>query len=137
MKRAPERSGSVVTDVRGSWAAEWILPVARAGFMEVFPNHTFQPEAIVRRGDLAAAVSRMLRVIAAAKPQLAARLRAARGTFTDVPPGHLSYPAASVAVEGGVMAPLEDGSFQLARPVSGVEALAAIRKLQELDGTPR
>ena len=137
VKRAPERGGSVVTDVRDSWAAEWILPVTRAGFMEVFPNHTFQPNAVVRRGDLAAAVSRMLRAIAAGKPQLAARLQGARGKFTDVPPGHLSYPAASVAVEGGVMAPLEDGSFQLTRPVSGAEALAAIRKLQELDGTPR
>lgn len=137
VKRAPERGGSVVTDVRGNWAAEWILPVTRAGFMDVFPNHTFQPEANVRRGDLAAAVSRMLNVIAAGNPQLAARLRNARRKFTDVPLGHLSYPAASVAVEGGVMAPLEDGSFQLARPATGVEALTAIQKLQALADTRR
>lgn len=137
VKRGPERGAAVVTDVRGSWAAEWILPVTRAGFMEVFPNHTFQPDAGVRRGDLAAAVSRMLNVIAAGKPQLASRLRNARRTFTDLPAGHLSYPAASVAVEAGVMSPLEDGSFQLARPVTGVEALATIQKLQELAGSRR
>ena len=33
----------LMTDVRGHWAQRWILDVARAGVMEVFPNHTFQP----------------------------------------------------------------------------------------------
>ncbi len=137
VRRAPERGAAVMTDLRGNWAAEWILPVTRAGFMDVFPNHTFQPDAIVRRSDLASAVRRILNVIATGKPQLAARLRNARRTFADLPAGHLSYSAASVAVEAGVMAPLEDGSFQLARPVTGAEALAALGKLRELDGTAR
>ena len=35
--------------MRGNWAAPWIMAVARAGLMEVYPNHTFQPNAIVRR----------------------------------------------------------------------------------------
>jgi hypothetical protein len=42
-----------------------------------------------------------------------------------------------MAVEAGVMSPLEDGSFQLTRPVTGVEALAAIAKLRELAGAGR
>ncbi len=100
--------------------------------MEVYPNHTFQPAAIVRRGDLAEAASRVLSLIAAEKPALASSWRSANRQFTDVPPAHLSYPAASVAVEAGVMQALEDGSFQLSRLVTGAEAVAAVKKLEDL-----
>ena len=99
LKRARGSNAIVITDTRGSWAAPWILQTARAGIMEVYPNHTFQPNAVVRRGELAQAASQALSLIAAANPRLAASLRNARGRFPDVPPGHLSYHAASVAVE--------------------------------------
>ena len=132
IRRARRRTAVVMTDTRGSWAAPWILAVARAGIMEVYPNHTFQPGAIVRRGDLAAAASQTLNLIAAENPRLGAAWRNARRRFPDVSPGHLSYPAAALAVEAGVMAPLEDGTFQLTRPITGAEALAAVGKLEAL-----
>jgi tetratricopeptide (TPR) repeat protein len=136
-QRAPRRNAVVITDTRGSWAVPWILSVTRAGVMEVYANHTFQPAAVVRRGDLAEAASRVLSLIAAEKPALASTWRGARRQFADVPPAHLSYPAASVTVEAGVMEPLPDGSFQLSRPVSGSEAVAAVRKLEELAESAR
>jgi tetratricopeptide (TPR) repeat protein len=131
-KRAPRKNAVVITDTRGSWAIPWIMSVTRVGVMEVYPNHTFQPGAIVRRGDLAEAASRVLSLIAAEKPALASSWRSAKRQFADVPPAHLNYPAASVAVEAGVMQPLEDGSFQLSRLVTGAEAVAAVRKLEDL-----
>jgi tetratricopeptide (TPR) repeat protein len=137
VRRARRATAGVMTDTRGNWAAPWILSVSRAGLMEAYPNHTFQPNALVRRADLAEAVTRALALVAAGNPSLAASWRNARGRFPDVPPGHLSYPAASVAVQSGVMTATADGSFQLARPVTGVEALAAVRKLEELSGRKR
>jgi tetratricopeptide (TPR) repeat protein len=132
LKRAGRRSAVVVTDTRGNWAAPWILNVTRAGLMEVYPNYTFQPDAVVRRADLAAAASRALTLIAADQPKLGAAWRGARRQFPDVPPGHLSLPAISLAVEAGVMRPMPDGSFQLTQPVTGAEAIAAVTRLQEL-----
>ena len=134
LKSAPRPNAVVITDMRGNWAAPWIMAVARAGLMEVYPNHTFQPNAIVRRDDLAQAASTALALLAASNPKVAASIRNARGRFPDVPQGHLSYQAASVAVESGVMDATADGTFQLSRPVSGPEALAAIAKLEELSG---
>jgi hypothetical protein len=132
LKRAPRGNAAVITDTRGNWAAPWILSVTRAGVMEAYPNHTFQPNAIVRRGDLAMASSRVLSIVAAENPALANPWRNARRQFPDLSQGHLSYPAASLAVEAGVMTTLEDGSFQLSRPVTGAEAMAAVKKLEEL-----
>jgi tetratricopeptide (TPR) repeat protein len=132
LKRARRRTAVVMTDTRGHWAAPWILLVTRAGVMEPFPNHAFQPGTTIRRGDLAAAASRALALIAAEKPRLAAGWRNPSRRFTDLPPGHLSYPAAALAVEAGVMEAIPDGSFQLTRPVTGQEATAAARALKSL-----
>jgi hypothetical protein len=137
LKRAPRTNAVVITDTRSSWAAPWILSVTRAGLMEVYPNHTFQPGVFVRRGDLAVAASQALTLIAASNPKLAASLRSARGKFPDVPPTHLRYNAASIAVQSGVMSVTGEGTFELSRPISGAEAIAAINRLEELGGLKR
>lgn len=135
IRTAPPRE-VVVTDVQGHWAEPWITQVARAGAIEPFANHAFQPRALVRRGDLATAVSRLVALMAATNPPLRAHLTA-RPTIADMPPGHLNYPAASVAVASGVM-PLVDGDrFQVSRPVSGAEALDVIGRLRTLAGAAR
>ena len=135
--KAPTRAPAIMNDTRGHWAASWILPVARAGFMEVYPNHTFQPGSTVRRGELASAVSRILAVIGASNPRLAAAWSSARPRFADLPPANRYYPAASVAVAAGVIAPLENDTFQWTRAVSGQEAIAAIDRLAALADTRR
>lgn len=137
LKRARSRPAVIMTDTRGNWAAPWIMSVTRAGVMEPFANHAFQPNALVRRLDLAQAASRVLALIAAEKPRVGARWRNARRRFPDLPPGHLSHPAASVAVEAGVMAAVEDGAFQPSRLVTGAEAVKAVRKLRDLDESSR
>jgi tetratricopeptide (TPR) repeat protein len=128
---APQRPPVVMTDVRGHWANAWIQAVTRARVMDAFPNHTFQPEAIVRRGDFAQAVSRLLTIAAARRPDLASTWRAARPSFTDVAPGHLAYPAAAMAVASGVMS-APDGAFELARPISGQDAIDALARLHAI-----
>lgn len=132
LKRARGRNAAVITDARTSWAAPWILSVVRAGVMEAYPNHTFQPDAIVRRADLAQAASRALSLIAAENPKLAASWRNAKRQFPDLSPGHLVYPAAALSVEAGVMKTVENGSFDQTRPVTGAEAVAAVSALEDL-----
>jgi hypothetical protein len=132
LRRARGSNAVLTTDTRSSWAAPWIMAVTRAGVMEPFANHTFQPNATVRRGDLASAASRVLTLIGAEKPKLAVRWRDPRPRFTDLSPAHLSYPAAARSVSAGVMAPLEGQTFQLSRPVTGAEALDTVSKLEAL-----
>jgi tetratricopeptide (TPR) repeat protein len=122
----------VVTDGRGNWAAPWIQSVTRAGVMEPFPNHTFQPTTVVSRGDLAQTVSRVLSLIAAEKPRLAAKWREPRPKFADIGPAHPMYPAAARAVSSGVMAAADGDTFRLTRPATGTEARDAVSKLEAL-----
>ena len=121
----------VITDTAGHWAGNWIMQVARAGVMDPFENHTFQPGLVVRRGDLATAVRRILTMAAVTNAALRTRL-GERPAIADMPPSHLVYPAASAAVAAGVM-PLVDGTrFEVNRPVTGAEAVDVINRLQAL-----
>jgi hypothetical protein len=133
---AQPREAVVVTDVRNTWATEWIMMVARAGVMEPFANHTFQPGTLVRRTDLAQVVSRLLPRVPAVTPATLEGWRTSRLRFADLSTGHLAYPAASMAVSAGVMTMGADNAFQPSRPVTGAEASDAIAKVQALAGLP-
>lgn len=126
------RDAVVITDTRNHWATPWILAVARSGVIEVYPNHTFQPRGAVRRGDLAAAVGRLLTLVAQSHPAVARGWQNVRRRIADVGPGHLSYPAVSAAVASGVLPLLEGETFQLNRAVGGAEAIAAIDRIEAL-----
>ena len=121
----------VVTDTRGHWAADWIGPVARAGIMDPFANHTFQPRTRVRRGDLATAVSRLLALVAARDSEVRARLDQ-RPAIADLTPGHTQYRAVAAAVASGVMPLMAGDRFQVGQPVSGAEAVEAIDRVRAL-----
>ena len=127
---AQSREGVVVTDLRSHWAGTWIMAVVRAGAMEVFDNHTFQPREVVERAQLAETVARLLADLA---PQERIRQwRAAAVRFSDVPNGHLAYEAASVAVASGVLDRSADESFQPSRRVTGAEAAQAVERLRAM-----
>ena len=134
VQAAPVRDVSVLTDLRGNWAERYIGPVARAGIVEAFPNHTYQPRSLLRRVDLAQATSRLLMQIASAQPSRGQAWIGARARFSDMNAGHLAYPAASMAVAAGVMQPTADGAFQPTRVVTGAEASAAIERIRALAG---
>lgn len=133
---ARRSDAALITDVRNNWAATWILSVARAGILEPFANHAFQPRAIVRRTDLAQAVARILALarIAARNPGRAQAWESARLTFSDLSASHLAYPAASIAVASGVMTVVGGNSFQPFKAVTGEEAIDAMANIQSLAG---
>lgn len=127
---APQKQ-VVITDAAGHWANAWITRVASTGVMDPFENHTFQPGLVIRRGDLATAVRRVVTMAATTDPALRARI-AAQPRIADMPTTHLVYPAAAVAVASGVL-PLVDGDrFEVNREVTGAEAVSAVERLQAL-----
>ena len=132
LARATRTAALVVTDIRSNWAASWILQVVQAGVMDVYPNHTFQPGAVVRRSDLAQAASQLLTLAAAGRPEEAAKWRAVRPRLDDVPAGHVAYRAIALCVGAGVMRLDEAGRFWPGRPASGADLTALLAQLKPL-----
>lgn len=136
LARAPRTIPVVATDLRGHWAATWIVTVTQAGIMDVFANHTFQPSATVRRADLAQAVSALVALASAPNPDQLSRWQSARPSFADLGPSNLLYPPAALAVAAGAMSAV-GGRFDPTRAATGAEALAAITRVEQLVGRGR
>jgi len=64
-------------------------------------------------------------------PALQARFTG-RPAVADMSPSHLNYPAVAAAVSSGVLPLADGGRFNIERPVSGAEAIAAIDRLRAL-----
>lgn len=126
LERLPAREPRVATDISGSWARSHILRALSLEIMDVYPNHTFQPGALVRRGDLAAAVGRVLELLGVpARPAPALR---------DVSPANLLYPGVARTVAAGLMDVTPDGAFEAWRLVAGKDAVAVVEALARLVG---
>jgi len=128
---APKKNVGVATDLRNHWAAPWILPLTQAGVMDVLPNHTFQPNGTVRRGDLAQVVAQLL---ALARPVDLPRWRAARPRLVDLNASNVFFTAASLAVASGAMSAQEGDRFAATRPATGPELIAAVARIEQLAG---
>jgi tetratricopeptide (TPR) repeat protein len=126
LSRAPAGTAKVAVDISGSWARDHILRVLSYDIMSVYPNHTFQPAATVRRGELALAVQRIL--------DLLRYPTAAAPAFSDMSRSNLHHYAASRVVAAGLMDTTPEGAFQAWRPVSGREASDVIENLARLAG---
>lgn len=126
LRRAGPGEPTVAVDIAGSWAREPIATVLALDVMEVYPNHTFQPWATIRRVDLARAAARTLD-----------RLRwprAAAPAPSDMPGSHLDYDAVDRVLGAGVMTLGPDGAFEPWRAVSGREAIDVVDAVARLVG---
>jgi Flp pilus assembly protein TadD len=124
LARLPPSEPRLAVDISGSWARDSIARVVGLGVMEVYPNHTFQPRATVRRADLARASSRVL-----------GRLgwRGGAGPApADMRPSHLDHAAVRRVVAAGLMGLEPGGEFEPWRPVSGREATEVVEALSRL-----
>jgi len=132
LEKAPRRPVTVATDVRSHWASPWIAIVTRAGVMDVYPNHTFQPAATVKRSDLAQIMASLVALAGTVRPVDLARWRAARPTFADLPATNVFYRAAALAVASGALATDRDNRFEPARLATGAELTAAVDRIDEI-----
>jgi tetratricopeptide (TPR) repeat protein len=126
LSRVPGGAAPVAVDISGSWAREHILRLLSLGIMTVYPNHTFQPAATVRRGELALAVQRVLDL-----------LRHPAGpapVFSDMSRSNLHHYAAARVVAAGLMDLTPEGAFQAWRPVTGREANDVVENLVRVVG---
>jgi len=113
------------------------MSTARAGVMEPYENHTFQPRNPVTRSDLAHAVARMLKIISAGRPALLKDWQSRQQKMADVGVSNLHYADASLSVAAGILPLADGGLFELSRPVSGAEAVDAIGRIERVFSTPQ
>ena len=122
----PVTAGEVASDLSRTWARPQVLRALDLGLMDVYPNHTFQPSGVVRRGELAVVAARVL--------DLAGWGRSNAAAPRDMSPSHLQYSSVVRVLGAGVMQNAASGAFEPWRIVSGAEAKAVVDALARLSG---
>jgi Tfp pilus assembly protein PilF len=130
---APGPAGPVApTDIASHWARNAIELVMRLNLMDAYPDGKFRPDEPVTRAGLATTLEQVLSVITN-DPALKTRHLGQQSPFPDVRSDHFAFNAAVVVTTRGLMeAERPSGAFRLLNPVSGPEALLAMRKLAEV-----
>jgi tetratricopeptide (TPR) repeat protein len=126
LARLTPRQPEVAVDISGSWARDHVLRALSLGLIDLYPNHTFQPGAAVRRGDLASAVARVL--------DLLNWQSGSAPTLVDMSRSNYFYAPAARVVAAGLMDVTPGNAFEPWRPVSGREATDVIDGLARLIG---
>lgn len=127
LRRAGGGQPRVAVDIQASWARDQVTRVLALGIMDVYPNHTFQPHAIVRRVDLARAAARILDIV---------RWPAAVGPSpSDMSRAHLDFGVVERALSAGLMGLTPAGAFEPWRPVSGRDTIEVVDALARLSGS--
>ena len=122
--------GSVIaTDINDSWARGFILQLLSTDILEVLPNHTFQPKALVRRVDLATALSAALASIDPMGFDSVRQRARVKTIFSDLLRENIYYDAAAIVVRLGLITPGDKGKFEPQRFVSGQEGTSAVEAL--------
>lgn len=123
----------IAIDLERSWAASLIQTAVGAGYLRLFPDHTFKPRGLVSRGELAESLAAVfgkfdpeaLRTAAADSSRLELR---------DVPPDHRYREAVAVTAQLGLLRVSDAGMFRPLAFASGAEAVRAVTTLRDLLG---
>ena len=116
------RTGVIITDIDDSWAEVYIRELVEWGVMQVFQNHGFSPDLVVKRQMFAEIAYRVLELLDAVDGTPRARLG-------DVASEHYLYDEIGVVVGQGILQLGPRNRFGILDPLSGAEAVAAIQKL--------
>lgn len=101
--------------------------------LENDPRGNFKPNEVISRGEFAIIIEDVLIKVTGEK-DIAARYVNAKSLFPDVPADMPYFKAIIAVTSKGIMEAknIKTGEFAPLKPVSGVEALLAIRKLKEV-----
>lgn len=124
-----EGASVIATDISANWAATFIRHVLAVGILEVYANHTFQPQGFVRRLELADALARAIERLAPDAYRDAMDSPGREQSFPDLAASNPRFEAAALAVSLGLVRVSESGDFEPQGFVSGAEAVSAVAAL--------
>jgi tetratricopeptide (TPR) repeat protein len=113
----------IVTDIDASWARSEIQTVVDLGLMDTFANHTFDPLALVPRGDFATALARLIQILGL-PPVTSAPI-----PTPDVAETNTQYSDIQLVLGRSLMTLQDSGEFGVSDDVSGKDAIQAVERL--------
>ena len=125
---------AAITDMEGHWAKNFALDLQkyRIRGLEPTPDHKFNPNVAITRGEYAFFIEDILIAISGDRELATKHIGATTSRFPDVNVGSPYYNAICNAVDKNVMDANLVGEFRMLDPVSGPDALLIIRSIKDM-----
>jgi tetratricopeptide (TPR) repeat protein len=124
---------AIASDIKGHWAENFIVDAVGVGIrgLQVQPDGKFLPNQSLTRAEFAFLLEDALMIVLADK-SLATKYIGAPARFNDVAASSPYSNAIGNMVDKNILRGEPDGTFGALKPVSGADALLAIRTIKEL-----
>jgi Tfp pilus assembly protein PilF len=119
-----------LSDIADHWAKSYILKATGYRLMEPLPDHTFQPDEEITRGELAVTIDQIF--TAFSKPLTAVPTPDYSPSFSDVPLENIYYRAVMRTSRAGIIIQISDSEFGLGKSISGKEVIEILAKVKEM-----
>lgn len=113
----------IIVDISTSWAAKFIIKVAAVPLMDIYDNHTFEPNRVVTRAEMAETFFRLINFLKEKGKKLIPLIPPNKIQISDIPEENLYYLPAVQMVAYQLMELSAQKRFLPDSPVSGIEAL--------------
>lgn len=123
-----------IVDMDGHWAKNFAIDLQkyRIRGLEPTPDHKFNPNQAITRGEYAFFIEDILIAISGERDMATKHIGASTSRFPDVNVGSPYYNAICNAVDKNVMDAALNGEFRALDPVSGPDALLIIRAIKDM-----
>ncbi|MFO7866128.1 MAG: tetratricopeptide repeat protein [Candidatus Aminicenantes bacterium] len=116
----------ILIDISTSWATEFILQTTALGLLDIYPNHTFQPEKIVTRAQMAEILFRLVRYLKEQGHTFVQQVSPQNIEIADVSSDNFYYHPIIMMISYDFMSLSRGQRFHPDRPVTGNEAIRLI-----------
>jgi len=117
----PTTKPPIIIDISTSWAAKFILQISALSILDIYPNHTFQPNKIISRAEMAETTNRLLNHLEQQGHRFIQQIPPGNIKISDVSPDNYYYNPILMMISYDLMSLAPGKTFNPDRPVSGRE----------------
>jgi len=122
----PQGKPAIIIDIATSWASRFILKMTSLNLMDVYPNHTFQPEKPLTRAEMAEILVRLIKRLNRQGAKIIPQIPTDQIQIVDISPDNYYHDPVVQIMSYDIMTLARDNSFKPDIPVSGQQAIRCL-----------
>jgi Tfp pilus assembly protein PilF len=116
----------IIIDISTSWASKFILTTTSFSILEIYPNHTFQPQKIITRAEMTEILLRLINLLKKKGHSLIQQFPPDIIQISDVSPDNYYHDPITQIISYQIMDLDAERAFRPEQPVSGQEAVKTL-----------
>jgi hypothetical protein len=120
---SPPDTPPIIIDISTSWASKFILSTASLGILDIYPNHTFQPQKNISRAEMAEILNRLLNKLKEKGHRFIQQIPPEAIELSDISPDNFYFRPIVMMISYNIMSLAMEKKFNPGQTISGQETI--------------